>query len=84
MRQKDWYLTEEREPGFFHCEDYEDASFYLLEGTEKALLIDTGMGEGDFRVMLKKLTRSCIVLHLREVRFCRRHSPRAGPVRCRL
>ena len=44
MRQKDWYLTEEREPGFFHCEDYEDASFYLLEGTEKALLIDTGMG----------------------------------------
>lgn len=62
MRQKDWYLTEEREPGFFHCEDYEDASFYLLEGTEKALLIDTGMGEGDFRAMLKKLTDKPIEL----------------------
>ena len=62
MRQKDWYLTEEREPGFFHCEDYEDASFYLLEGTEKALLSDTGMGEGNFRAMLKKLTDKPIEL----------------------
>ena len=62
MRPKDWYQTEEIMPGVFHGEEYEDASFYLIEGTEKALLIDTGMGEGDFRKVVEAWTEKPIEL----------------------
>lgn len=44
-------------PGFYWIEDAKDASLYLIEGTERALVVDTGFTEGDFVGMIKTLTR---------------------------
>lgn len=44
-------------PGLWHMEDYFRASCYLVEGKEKALLIDTGMGEVDLPAVVSHLTR---------------------------
>jgi len=44
-------------PGHFRIEDYFNSSAYLIEGKEKALLIDTGMGETDLLSVVKSLTR---------------------------
>lgn len=43
-------------PGVFYIEDFNNDSMYLVEGKEKALLIDTGLGGGDFRAMVESLT----------------------------
>ena len=51
-----WLLAQDRRtqymvtwlmPGVWRMDDFFSASCYLVEGKEKALLIDTGMGEGD-------------------------------------
>ncbi len=44
------------QPGFWWIEDAIDDSLYLLEGTERALVIDTGMADNDFIGMIKSLT----------------------------
>lgn len=43
-------------PGVFYMEDYNNDSMYLVEGKEKALLIDTGLGGGNVRKMAESLT----------------------------
>lgn len=43
-------------PGLFRIDDYFTSSAYLICGTEKALLIDTGLGEGDLPALVKSLT----------------------------
>ncbi len=43
-------------PGVFRIDDYFTSSAYLVCGTEKALLIDTGMGEGDLHALVRSLT----------------------------
>ncbi|MGI6254468.1 MAG: MBL fold metallo-hydrolase [Acutalibacter sp.] len=43
-------------PGLWRMDDYFSASCYLVEGTEKALLIDTGMGDGDLLGLASTLT----------------------------
>ena len=43
-------------PGVFYIEDYNNDSMYLVEGKEKALLIDTGLGGGNVRKMAESLT----------------------------
>lgn len=61
-----WMLSQDRrrqfevtwiKPGVWRIDDYFTASCYLVEGTEKALLIDTGMGEGDLPGLVRRLTR---------------------------
>ena len=42
--------------GVFYIEDFNDDSMYLVEGREKALLIDTGLGSGDPLAFAKTLT----------------------------
>ncbi len=44
------------QPGVFKIDDYFTSSAYLVCGTEKALLIDTGMGEGDLPALVHSLT----------------------------
>lgn len=44
------------QPGLFRIDDYFTSSCYLVVGTEKALLIDTGMGEGDLPALVRSLT----------------------------
>lgn len=60
----DKYEVEWIMPGVWHIEDYADSSFYLVEGEEKALLIDTGMGGGSIMETVKSLTRLPVELAL--------------------
>ena len=62
----EWMLSQNRkeqfqvywlQPGVWRIDDYFTASCYLVEGKEKALLIDTGMGEGDLLGLVTSLTR---------------------------
>ena len=61
-----WMLAQDRKdqfevtwikPGVWRIDDYFTASCYLVEGAEKALLVDTGMGEGDLTGLVRRLTR---------------------------
>ena len=61
-----WFFSQNRRnvfevycirPGIWRIDDYFTASCYLVEGTEKALLIDTGLGKGDLKGLVKTLTR---------------------------
>ncbi|MFQ7746532.1 MAG: MBL fold metallo-hydrolase [Eubacteriales bacterium] len=65
-KTQDWMLAQDRKrqwqvtlvkPGVWRIDDYFTASCYLVEGTEKAVLVDTGMGEGDLTGLLAALTR---------------------------
>lgn len=43
-------------PGVYMIDDFSDATAYLIEGRDKALLIDTGMGGGCLRKVVESLT----------------------------
>ncbi len=43
-------------PGVWALDDYSGASYYLLEGRDRALAIDTGMGRGPILPLLQTLT----------------------------
>lgn len=45
------------QPGFWWVEDATGASIYILEGADRALVVDTGMADNDFIGMVKSLTR---------------------------
>lgn len=60
-----WLLAQDRrtqfqvtwlKPGLWRIDDWFTASCYLAEGRDKALLIDTGMGEGDLPGLVSRLT----------------------------
>lgn len=53
----DKYEVECIMPGIWHIEDYNDDSIYVVEGRNKALVIDTGLGGGDFIQLIESLTR---------------------------
>ena len=53
----DRYEVELIQPGVWFIDDFRDSSFYIVEGTEKALVIDTGMGGGDIIGLIKSLTK---------------------------
>lgn len=48
--------------GVWRIDDYFMSSCYLIEGRKKALLIDTGLGEGDFGKLIKELTNRPVSL----------------------
>ena len=54
--RKKRFQVEFMRPGLWRIDDYFTSSCYLVTGTEKALLIDTGMGEGDLPALVKSLT----------------------------
>ncbi len=54
--RKDKYNAVLVEPGTWLINDYNRDSMYLIEGEKRAILLDTGMGEGDLREFLKTLT----------------------------
>lgn len=43
-------------PGLWRIDDYFTSTCYLVTGAEKALLVDTGMGEGDLTGLVRSLT----------------------------
>lgn len=52
----DKYDVEWVVPGVWHIEDYNHDSLYVVEGRDKALVIDTGLGGGDLMGLLHSLT----------------------------
>lgn len=67
----DWLLRQNRRaifrvemimPSVFRIDDYFMSSCYLIEGKDNALLIDTGMGEGDFKGIVDRLTSKPVIL----------------------
>ena len=54
--RKDRYQVEMVQPGFYWVEDFNDDSIYVIEGTERALVVDTGLADNDFIGMVKSLT----------------------------
>jgi len=54
-RDQDQYVCEEVFPGVFRIRDYEDDKMYLLRGSQRALLVDAGMGKGDLRGVVEPL-----------------------------
>lgn len=66
-------------PGVWCIEDYFTSCCYLVEGRERALLIDTGMGEGDLCGLIRSLTPLPVDLavthpHMDHMRFADRFS----------
>jgi hydroxyacylglutathione hydrolase len=59
------YESTKLAPGTWHIEDTVHATYrnsmYLVEGTEKAALIDTGMGSGDLAGYIKTLTKLPVI-----------------------
>ena len=57
---KDWFRVEELEPGVVLIEEPwhdERVKSYLITGTQRALLLDTGTGVGDLRALIEELTQ---------------------------
>ena len=48
-RATDQYLAKEIGPGLFMLLDFDDTKLYLVIGSERALLVDAGLGSGDLR-----------------------------------
>lgn len=48
-RGRDVYVSHEIAPGIRMIRDYDDDKMYLITGSQRALLIDAGMGAGDLR-----------------------------------
>ena len=57
QNRKDRYQVEMVQPGFYWVEDFNDDSIYVIEGTERALVVDTGLADNDFIGMVKSLTK---------------------------
>ena len=60
----DGYEIEKIDEGLWAIDDKMGCSMYLVEGKNKALLVDTGVKEGEILPMLKSLTDKPISLAL--------------------
>lgn len=56
MFKKRKYSLTEFDSGVWEIVDYARTSMFLIEGTEKALLVDTGMGKGNLKGFIKNIT----------------------------
>lgn len=54
-RDTDVYVSAEVEPGLWMIKDYDDTKMYLIKGSERALLVDAGMGNGQLRAFVSDL-----------------------------
>ena len=50
------YKVEKLMDGLYALDDGKDSSFYVLEGSQKAAVIDTGMGDGDVMPVIRQMT----------------------------
>jgi glyoxylase-like metal-dependent hydrolase (beta-lactamase superfamily II) len=64
IKQEDWskvYTSKLLAPGVWQIDDFggfiSNENMYLIEGKDKALLFDTGMGKGDLAAYVKTLTK---------------------------
>ena len=57
-----WFKAGQVAKNVWRIDDNGSDNMYLVEGTEKALLIDTGTGIGDLRLFVSSLTRLPIIV----------------------
>lgn len=69
QNRRNSFRVERLRQGVYKIDDYFMASCYLIEGQEEALLIDTGMGEGDFEALIKGLTEKPVSLAITHPHF---------------
>ena len=66
-RSKDVYVTKEIHPGIHMILDFDDTKMILITGSERALLIDAGLGTGDLRAyveaMIGNLPLDVVITH---------------------
>lgn len=55
-RGRDVYVSHEFAPGIRVIRDFDDDKMYLVKGSQRALLIDAGMGAGDLRGYVEQFT----------------------------
>ncbi len=55
-RRRDEYLTHELSPGLRMIRDFDNDKMFLVTGSQRALLIDCGMGSGDLRGVVEAFT----------------------------
>ncbi len=56
-RSKDVYVTKEIRPGIHMILDFDDTKMILITGSERALLIDAGLGTGNLRGYVEEYDR---------------------------
>lgn len=56
-KSTDCYEIQQVQPGFYWIDDRRGASIYLIEGRDRALVVDTGFCDTDFLGMIRSLTR---------------------------
>lgn len=62
---QDWFAIDESSPGVFRIQEplhEENVKSFLVVGSERAALIDTGMGVGDIRAVVESLTSLPVVV----------------------
>lgn len=57
-----WYQSKEISPKVWIIDDHGADNMYLVEGTDSALLIDTGLGSADLASFVKKLTSKPLIV----------------------
>ena len=62
-----FYQVEPLFPGLTRIWDVARTAMYLVEGADKAVLIDTGVGVGDLKSVVAGLTDKPVTLAIREV-----------------
>lgn len=59
-----YYHTDQLLPGLTRITDVAGTHMYLVEGTDRALLIDTGVGVGNLKTVVDALTRKPLTVVL--------------------
>jgi glyoxylase-like metal-dependent hydrolase (beta-lactamase superfamily II) len=57
-----WFTIQEVGPGIRVISDHGADNMYLIEGTDSALLVDTGLGSADLASYVKKLTSKPLIV----------------------
>jgi hydroxyacylglutathione hydrolase len=62
QEEKGWYTLKIVAPGVWVIGDHGADNMYLVEGTDSALLVDTGLGVADLASYVKKLTSKPLIV----------------------
>jgi hydroxyacylglutathione hydrolase len=62
QHKEEWFAVKEIYSNVWVIDDHRAVNVYLVEGTDSALLIDTGIGAADLMTQVKKLTAKPLVV----------------------
>lgn len=62
QHSEEWFTVKEIESKVWVIDDHKAVNVYLTEGSDSALLIDTGIGAADLMSLVKKLTQKPLII----------------------